>query len=242
MATEAWLLEGASIGEGDEIANSLADRINTIQTALGSLDTSDLADIKTVTDALPDAGALTSISDETDKIDGSATSGLAGTNNSLAYRVHEIERHFHVRERWWGSNGAATETNAIEANVDTPFVAVSGNDTWGTAIPICGTGDTPTISGDAKFDAHLVLVTDTDHSTPYRFRIIYGNDTSAAAIAAGQYSEVMFITAGGPFASGVPAEIRMPRVTVGWKLWAQAWSATNGSNVDFFWGAHGYEG
>jgi len=35
VATEAWLLEGASIGEGDEIANSLADRILTIQGAVG---------------------------------------------------------------------------------------------------------------------------------------------------------------------------------------------------------------
>jgi hypothetical protein len=36
MPTEAWILEGASIGEGDEIANSLADRINTIQANLTS--------------------------------------------------------------------------------------------------------------------------------------------------------------------------------------------------------------
>ena len=179
---------------------------------------------------------------ETDKIDSAATDGLAGTSNSLAYRVHEIERHFHVRERWWGALGAPDETNAIEANVDTPFVAVSGNDTWGVAIPICGSSDNPVISTDTRFDAHLVLVTDTDHNTPYRLRFIYGTSDSATAIAAGQYSEVMFITAGGPFSSGVPADIRMPRVAVGSKLWCQVWNATNGSNVDFFWGAHGYEG
>lgn len=90
MATEAWLLEGASIGEGDEIANSLADRINTIQTAITNL---------------PDSGALTSISDETDKIDSAATDGLEGTSNSLAYRVHEIEKHLHNRGRFWGAHG-----------------------------------------------------------------------------------------------------------------------------------------
>jgi hypothetical protein len=174
------------------------------------------------------------------KIDGATTDGLAGTSNSLAYRVHEIEKHFHNRERWWGAVGAPDETNAIAATVTVPFVAVSGDNTWGTAIPICGTGDNPVLATDAKFDAHLVLVTDTDHATPYRMRIIYGSGTSADAITAGQWTEVMFITAAGPFSSGVPAEIKMPRVDVGGKLWAQVWNNTNGSNVDFFWGAHGY--
>jgi len=42
MATEAWLLEKATIGEGDEVANSLADRINTLQSEIG---TGDIAEI-----------------------------------------------------------------------------------------------------------------------------------------------------------------------------------------------------
>jgi len=176
------------------------------------------------------------------KIDSASTDGLAGTSNSLAYRVHEIEKHFHSRERWWGAVAAPDETNAIEANVNRPFVATSGNNTWGTAIPICGTGDNPTISTYVKFDAHTVLVTDTDHSTPYRIRLIYGTGTSAAAISAGQWSEGMFITSGGPFSSGLPAEGRMPRVDVGTKIWVQVWNATNGSTVSFFWGCHGYAG
>ena len=236
--TPIWALEGVALDStGDLVADSLADVVLGIDTATG-----DIAGIKAVTDALPDAGALTSISDETDKIDGATTSGLAGTSNSLAYRVHEIERHFHNRERFWGATGAPDETNAIAATVSVPFVAVSGNNTWGTAIPICGTADNPVIATDTKFDAHLVLVTDTDHATPYRMRIIYGTGTSADAITAGQWSEIMFITATGPFSSGVPVDVKMPRVNVGSKCWAQVWNATNGSNVDFFWGAHGYEG
>jgi len=83
---------------------------------------------------------------------------------------------------------------------------------------------------------------DTDHATPYRIRIIYGTGTSAAAIAADQWSEEMFITAAGPFSSGVPIDFLMRRVDVGAKLWAQVWNATNASNVDFYWGTHPYEG
>lgn len=159
---------------------------------------------------------------------------------SLAYEVLEIEHHLHNKGYWWGSTGADTETNAIDANVNTPYVAVSGNNTWGTAIPVCGTSDNPVATGDTKFDPHLILVTDSEHSTPYRLRFIYGEGTSAAAISAAQMSEVMFITASGPFLSGGPVDFIMPRITVGWKMWAQVWNATNTSEVDFFWGAHGY--
>ena len=178
------------------------------------------------------------------KIDQAATLGLAGTSNSLAYRVHEIEKHHHGRERWWGAVAVPDETNAIDANVDTPFVAVSGNDTWGTAIPVKGTADHCCVSGGGEvfFDAHRILVTDTDHTTPYRFRLIYGSGTSAAAISAEQFTEAMFITSGGPFLSGGPVDILMPRVAMAWKLWVQVWNATNSSEVDFFYGCHGYAG
>jgi len=178
----------------------------------------------------------------THKIDDLATAGLLGVSNSLAYRTNEIERHLHGRSRAWGAVAAPDETNAIDANVNRPFVATSGDNTWGTAIPICGTGDNPVLATDVKFDAHRVLVTDSDHATPYRMRFIYGTGTSAAAITAGQWSEEMFVTSAGPFSSGVPAEGIMPRVDVGAKLWVQVWNATNGSTVSFFWMAHGYEG
>ena len=218
---------------------NLTDQSIATQASIDAIDT-DVTAIMAVTDELPDAGALTSISDETDKIDGAAVDGLAGVANSLAYKVQEIEKHFHNRGRFWGATGAPDETNAIAATVTVPFVAVSGANTWGTAIPILGTADNPALATDAKFDAHLILVTDTDHATPYRLRIIYGTGTSADAITAGQWTEKMFITATGPFSSGVPVSVIMPRVDVGSKLWVQVWNNTNGSNVDFFWGAHGY--
>jgi len=201
--------------------------------------------IKVITDALPDAGALTSISDETDKIDSAASDGLTGTANSLAYRVMEIERHFHNRERWWGATGAPDETNAIAATVTVPFAATSGNNTWGTAIPICGTGDDPTPGdGDTKFDIHRLLITDLDDETdPWRIRIIWGTGTSAAAIIAGQWSEIMVQSNAVPGnrAGGQPLDVIMRREDVGIKLWAQSWNNTNSEILSFYWGAHGYE-
>lgn len=240
MATEAWMLEKATIGEGDEVANSLAARILLLQA-----DTGDIADVKVVTDALPDAGALTSISDETDKIDAAATLGLVGTSNSLAYRVHELERHFHNVERWWGALAAPDETNAIEANVTRPFVAASGADTWGAAIPILGTDDNPVLATDVKFDIHRLLVTSLDDETDaWRIRIIWGTGTSGDAITAGQWSEIMLESNAVPGnrAGGQPVDVIMRREDVGVKLWAQVWNDTNSEEMSFFWGAHGYAG
>jgi hypothetical protein len=165
---------------------------------------------------------------------------LVGLSRKILEEVEEVEGHFHNVNRAWGALGAPDETNAIEANVNRPFVAVSGNNTWGTAIPILGASDNPVLAAQTDFDPHEILVVDTDHTTPYRIRLIYGNGTSGAAITAGQWSEIMFIASGGPFDAGVPAEIRMPVIPVGWKLWAQVWNATNLSEVDFFWEAHGY--
>jgi len=201
--------------------------------------------IDAVTALLPDAGALTSILDETNKIDEAATDGLVGVGNSLAYRVHEIEKHLHSRGRYWGALAAPDETNAIEANVNRPFVAVSGNNTWGTAIPICGVDDVPVPTGLVKFDAHRLLVTDLDDdTTPWRIRFIYGTGTSAAAISAEQWSEEMIESNAVPGnrAGGTPLDFQMPRVDVGSKMWCQVWNDTDLEELSFFWGAHGYAG
>lgn len=231
MATEAWVHEKATIGLGDEVANSLAARILLIQAALATLDTSDLAAIKAVTDLLPDAGALTSIAQE-------------ATLEDVEAEVEEVERHLHGRHRFWGAVAVPDETNAIESNVDRPFAAASGNNDWGAAIPICGTGDSPApLASDTYFDAHTILVTDMDDdTTPWKVRFIWGTTNSAAAIAAGDWSEEMVMSNAVPGnrAGGSPITFMMDRVTVGSKMWAQAWNDTNGEVLSFFYGAHGY--
>jgi hypothetical protein len=45
------------------------------------------------------------------KLDNASTDGLGGVADSLAYRVEEIEKHFHNRERWLG---AAIEDGGYE--------------------------------------------------------------------------------------------------------------------------------
>ena len=40
------------------------------------------------------------------KIDNQAVDGLLGVKDSLAYKIHEIEKHLHNREFWFGANTA----------------------------------------------------------------------------------------------------------------------------------------
>jgi hypothetical protein len=160
----------------------------------------------------------------------------------IAGEVSEIDRHVHNLERWWGVIQGADETNAIHHGLD-PFKPVSGNNTWGAAIPICGTADNPVLAGQTEFDAHRLLVVSLDDETdPWRVRIIYGTGTVEAAIAAEQWTEVMVIANAVPGnrAGGVPVDVRMIPVPIGTKLWAQAWSDTLSEVLHFFWGAHGY--
>ena len=180
------------------------------------------------------------------KIDESAADGLGGAvEDSLAYLVEEIDRHFHVRERWWGAVAAPDEdTTVVEVNVSRPFVAISGANTWGTAIPIMGADDDVGIDADPYFDPHRVLFVDFNgNATAWRVRFIWGTGTSADAITAGQWSEIIVINAAaGPFAVGVPSDMKHTRIPVGIKMWAQVWNATNAEELDFFYGTHSYEG
>lgn len=168
---------------------------------------------------------------------------IIATLNEILEEVEETDQHFHNLERWWGATADPTETNAIAATVTNDFTAMSGNDDWGAAIPILGTADDPTPNGQLIFDAHRVIATDLDADTTlWRFRIIYGYGTSAAAIIAGQWTEVPIITIAVPGnrAGGVASNIKMFPLPIGIKLWTQVWNDTNGEVLSFQWGAHGY--
>lgn len=182
------------------------------------------------------------IKPETDKIDGAATDGLSGVNNSLAYRVNEIERHLHSPERWIGLAASPVgETHCADKDVMTPFRLTSGNDTYGAWVQILGSEDGPFNSGGVKFDVHRLLVTDV--TTSYiitRLQIAYGA-TGDDAVAAGDYTEVMITPVKDEKQD--PFEIQERRITYGTKVWARHWvKASNAKALDFFYGVHEYNG
>ncbi len=186
-------------------------------------------------------------SGDSKKIDSLATNGLAGVSNSLAYRVHEIEKHFHNRERWFGKLGVQTATDWADDTLS-PYQAISGNDDYGgdadDEAQVLGTADTPAITDMVKYDVHRLLIVAASSTTQYKLRIVYGSGTMADAITAGQYSEIMIKEDPALFGgSGQPIDVLMPRRTCGTdKVWIQAWNATNNATVDFFAGIHEYPG
>lgn len=88
------------------------------------------------------------------KVDELATDGLSGTSNSLAYRVHEIEKHFHNSLQVYGLT-----SNTMARKSTSPIVITGGNGAWGTELVLHD--GTVIESGDTvkKFDLNQLFVT-----------------------------------------------------------------------------------
>lgn len=148
----------------------------------------------------------------------------------------------YFRQFWWGATGAPTETNAINDNVDTPCQLVSGNNAYGTPVPICGTADDPCPTlAQTSFNLDAVLPVTSTIVTAWKVRVSWGTGTCGAAVAAGQYSETMvFPNLVGGLPSGNLFPISTARIPSASKVWAEGWSATNLATMDFFWACHGH--
>lgn len=172
--------------------------------------------------------------------------GLAGTANSLCYRVEELEKHFHGRERWFGKLAVQTATDWADNTIATPYVVISGNNTYGVdandEAKVIGTADTPAISGMTKYDLHRIYITASNSTTVWKLQVIYGTGTMADAIAAGQYSTVMVKIDPAVGASAeTPLEVMMPRGTAGsTAVWIRGWNATDNATLSFYAGWHEY--
>lgn len=176
--------------------------------------------------------------------DNVATDGLTGTNNSLAYRVAEIERHFHSYERWFETAAVPSgETHVADQIGDGggAFQVDAGNDDWGAWVQILGSSDTPAIAGNVKFDLHRVDVEATEADVTYFMQFAFG-DSGAAALASGDYTEAVFKANTNRVDAG-PVEVQARRKNVGTKVWARCMSpGTNTATIDFYIGIHEYEG
>ena len=150
-----------------------------------------------------------------------------------------IEEHEHNRERWFGKSGDQSGTNWATGSGLTVSQAASGDGGFGTEIKVLGATDTPAISGNTRFDFHRFFVVASSATSAYIVRFIYGTGTAADAEAAGQYTDVYYMkeSAAG---RGAPADLRMPLLDVGTKIWAKVKNATNNATLDFFFGLHEY--
>ena len=189
--------------------------------------------------------SVADITGDVEKIDSAATDGLLGTHNSLAYRVAEIERHFHSNEGWAGvaaaPNGEIHAMDPIGPGI-AAFQLDAGNNNWGSWVIIVGSADTPFFNATNKYyDMHRIMVVSTERTNLYFLQYAFGNDTAAAAYAAGNFTTVPFI----PTSNQVdgPVDIQMRRQAAGTKMWARAFCpGQNTATISFYPGGHEYEG
>lgn len=177
------------------------------------------------------------------QIDRAATDGLTGVKDSTAYRVNEIERHFHHYGRTYGLAAVpdAELHRADEVTTDPePFVIDAGNDAWGAWVQVFGSTDTP--AGWEYFDpGEISIVAAETANVVYLIQLAAGT-SGAAGLAAGTYSDRVFTPQS---ANGRPAALRfgLRRQAAGTKLWMRTLCrGTNTSELDIYIDLHGYEG
>ncbi len=160
-----------------------------------------------------------------------------------------IEDHFHNKVRWYtkkNPQGANDWCTTLDGHLGQFYRCISGNGTWG-ADPndealLFGTDDVLAELGTGLIygDMDKILFVNNSSSTVYCFRVIWGTGTMAAAITAGQYTELAFLR-GNADNNRKVYEFKMPKVpVVGYKLWAQCQNATDNATLDFIMGVHAY--
>lgn len=178
-----------------------------------------------------------------EKIDNYATLGLLGTNNSLAYRVHEIERHFHSYERWYELAGTPDGEvhRADAAGLGGGYFEIDAGDssvtpTWGAWVQILGSTDTA-----LTYDLHRLSFVAAERNLAYVVQIAFGA-VAADAYTAGTYTESVFVPASNVLDTG-PVDVQTRRHSAGTKAWARCICPTqNTGYLRFRFGMHFYEG
>ena len=182
------------------------------------------------------------------KIDDLAVDGLAGTSNSLAYRVHEIERHLHSGASWFGAANTPDTTVHVADRIGTCTAAfqIDGGDssatpTWGSWVQVLGSDDTPARTSLAYFDPHEMLIASAQEETVYMIQFARGA-SGAAGLAAGTYTElVVGVDATKKFKS--ITSVQTGRAPAGSLLWARCIAmGQNTGTLSFYFGLHEYQG
>lgn len=208
-----------------------------------------VAAIRLVTDELPNDGALTDIStetdkipsvkSETDKIDVETTSGLLGTSGSVAHRAGEVETHVHsyavAFEKAASASGEVHVADRIGDGAGA-FRVDAGNDDWGNWVQILGSSDTSLI-----YDFHRISVESVEREATYFVQFAFGA-SGAVALTAGTYSDFIYIPETNK-KEPAPMKTQSKRQAAGTKAWARAkCPGQNTAWLDFYHELHYYEG
>ena len=167
------------------------------------------------------------------------------TLSKTLLEVREIEKHIHSIHRVFGKNEVQTATVFCDTTMGAwfyPYVFTAAADsTFGTAIQILGTDDTPIIAGNASFDLHEILITAVNDNTPYVLRVYWGATASAAEVA-GNFSDTWLTgdDTNPQLANPTEVEISMPIVAVGTNVFIAISNAAGAQTLSGVFSIHGY--
>lgn len=171
--------------------------------------------------------------------------GLAGTHDSLSYRIAEIERHLHSGASWFEVAGTPDAELHVADRIGTvggggAFRIDAGNNTWGSWVQILGSSDTPARAGMVYFDPHQFIVEDTEAAGTYFIQMGRGA-SGAAALSAGTYTEWVYAAANNKNTAIIP--VQTGRAPAGSKVWLRCMApGENTAWMDVYFGIHEYEG
>ena len=170
------------------------------------------------------------------KIDEKAVLGLLGVKNSLSYKVHEIEKHFHNREQWFGKS--AGDTFLDPASLTEWQLTAGAGLAFGAEVQLSNGDEVEAGDATKYYDMHKILVTAVSAASKiYKVQFLYGTGAVGAATIATEV--VGFFPASGKSSA---IAFMMPRIACNNKVWAKAACETNAGTIDFIVGLHVYQG
>jgi hypothetical protein len=180
------------------------------------------------------------------QIERASTLGLGGVQNSLSYRLGEIDRHIHSMERWYGSTagvapGLQTSLTGFRLTSD------AAANTFGVAVAVFNGVEVMGFASTVFYDLHKLLVLNVQNNAKtYRIRLAFSDGVAyanyAAAVAAGCFTDVC-VKIDNTALDATPIFVQMRRMVKTTKIWAAVATADAVAQwIDFIVGLHEYEG
>jgi len=174
----------------------------------------------------------------------SAASGVLGTDHFIRVDASAVGAFTNVGSADGTVTGADIadaehKADRIGAGISA-FQIDAGNETWGTWVQLLGSDDTPVTTLMTKFKADMMFVTDGEAEVPYMIQ--FGRGASgAAALAAGDYTELIIGVNTTTQLLKEIVEIQTERASAGDLLWARCLAiGTNTATLDFYFGIKEY--
>lgn len=133
-------------------------------------------------------------------------------------------------ERWLGKLDTPAGNKVTAENTDGFRVTTSDTaDSFGVAVQILDTADTPVVAGNAGFVVSRLSVIGAEASGTFRIRLSWGDVDHTTAVAAGQFTDIIGVITHTDV-SGLILEVRTPEIPAGSKMWIAAAQAAAAAN------------